>query len=241
MVFSPPLFIFFRATTSSWENQCQNIAFQTFLSRLCGWEVTFAEYIPPFFPTMQRLRCQAKVEAKTLKLHTPGCMDVHNIKCVVDNTINMWLCSQETFFFKYKCIDTWNDLHHFSHGCNSANIFTPLFAGHLVLHGSVLLFPHQLLWGFSFSHPKIASSHILTREDQPQASVSVLVISLPLTRSLSIMQHAARRCFPTTGLGFWGSVPLAGRSRQMEGLCVQPGLLDSDPAVCKWALGSFFL
>lgn len=99
MVFSPPLFIFFCATTSSWENQCQNIAFQTFLSRLCGWEVTFAEYIPPFFPTMQRLRCQAKVEAKTLKLHTPGCMDVHNIKCVVDNTINMWLCSQETFFF----------------------------------------------------------------------------------------------------------------------------------------------
>lgn len=33
----------------------------------------FAECSPQFIRSMQRLRCQAKVEAKTLKLHTAGC------------------------------------------------------------------------------------------------------------------------------------------------------------------------
>lgn len=35
--------------------------------------VTFAEHSPPFILSMQRLRCQAKVKTKTLKLHMPGC------------------------------------------------------------------------------------------------------------------------------------------------------------------------
>lgn len=45
-------------------------------------DVTFAGHSPPFILYMQRLRCQAKVKAKALKPHTPGCgasMDVFNI------------------------------------------------------------------------------------------------------------------------------------------------------------------
>lgn len=52
---------------SLWEIRCQNTAFETFLSRLCGWEMTFAEYITPFILSMHRLRCQAKVEAKMVR------------------------------------------------------------------------------------------------------------------------------------------------------------------------------
>lgn len=41
----------------------------------------------PFIPPMQRLRCQAKVKAKTLKPHTPGC-----VLCVVvlDSVARSW-------------------------------------------------------------------------------------------------------------------------------------------------------
>lgn len=147
-------------------------------------------YTPPFNPTMERLRCQAKVGAKTLKLHTPGCCThgcpQHQVCCGQHNQY-VALFPGEFFLNTKVSIPECSASFLLCYaGCSSANIFTPLFAGHLVLHGSVLLFPHQLLWGFSFYRPKIASSRISTREDQTEPSVSLLATSLPLTGSLSI-------------------------------------------------------
>lgn len=146
----------------------------------------------------------------------------------------MSLRSQENFFNKKKQrVDPWKYLHHFSHVMLAAAQQTSLHPCLLDTLSSmeVFVFPHRHPWGFPFYCPKIASSHIANKEDQTPASVSPLVISL-LAQASSNMLH--------TGVSPELGYDLRKRTigGQMEGLCV---CADSDPIVCRWDQGSFFL
>lgn len=82
------------------------------------------------------------------------------------------------------------------------------------------LFPHEHPWGFPFHHPKIASSPSRLRKIRLRHRS--LCSSFP-----SPLKYQVTGCtlvFPHNWVTVWASVPLAGHSRQMEGLCVHADL-----------------